>query len=147
MVATMSSTTIAGSSNPRSIDDLRQGPATVIYDGACPFCTAYTKLVQLRESVGTVRLVNARELDPTFLDRLRDSYNVDDGMIFAHEGRIYHGNDAVNRLALLSSDNNVLRRLSSAVLAKPAAAAAIYPFLRFGRNMAIALRGVGRLHR
>ncbi len=147
MVATMSSTTIAGSFNPRSIDELRQGPTTVVYDGACPFCTAYTKLVQLRESVGTVRLVDARSLPEELISALAGTYNLDNGMLFIHERKIYHGNDAVNRIALLSSDNNLVRRISSAALAKPSVAAALYPLLRLGRNTAIWLRGAGRIHR
>jgi len=142
----MSSTTLPGTSDLTTIDELRAGPPTVVYDGACPFCTAYSKLVQLRESVGPARLLNARDLDPALLTALERRYNLDKGMLFVHDGTIYHGNDAVYQIALLSSDSTFLRRLSAWALSKPWVAAALYPLLRLGRNTAIWLRGAGRIH-
>lgn len=147
MDATLSSMTLPGPSRPANLAELRSGPATVVYDGACPFCTAYSKLVQLRQSVGAVRLLNARELAPSLIEELRTAYNLDDGMLFIHDSKIYYGNEAVNRIAILSSDSNFLRRVSSSALKSPRVAALLYPLLRFGRNTAIWLRGAGHIHR
>ena len=33
----------------------------LLYDGECPFCSACVKLVRIRENVGKLRLVNARD--------------------------------------------------------------------------------------
>jgi len=33
---------------------------TVFYDGECPFCTRYVRLLRLRRAAGTVRLVDLR---------------------------------------------------------------------------------------
>ena len=35
--------------------------ASIVYDGDCPFCSRYVKLVRLREALGSVDLVNARD--------------------------------------------------------------------------------------
>ena len=31
-----------------------------IYDGDCPFCSKYVRLIQLKNTVGDVELINAR---------------------------------------------------------------------------------------
>lgn len=33
----------------------------LVYDTECPLCDAYCRMVRIRESVGTLRLVNARD--------------------------------------------------------------------------------------
>lgn len=129
-----------------SIDDLKNGPATIVYDGDCPFCSSYVRLVRLRDNVGQVRLINARELHTSLLEQLAKSCNLDRGMLFGWKGRLYYGGEAINRLALLSSDSNLLRKFSAWSLSKPAVSNALYPFLRFGRNIAITLRGKGQIH-
>ena len=47
-------------------------PIYVVYDGECPFCTAYVKLLRLREAAGKVELVNAREADHPIVLKVRD---------------------------------------------------------------------------
>ncbi|MCC5979614.1 MAG: DUF393 domain-containing protein [Salinarimonas sp.] len=102
----------------------------IIYDGECPFCSRYAAYQRLREEY-TVRLVDARE-EP----ELADSYGLDlnEGMIVDLEGRIHFGADAVCLLSRLSQRPGLLRH--------ERVAKALYPFLRFGRNMT--LRFLGR---
>ena len=38
--------------------------AWIIYDGQCPFCSRYVRLVRLRDSLGQVELVDARNGGP-----------------------------------------------------------------------------------
>ena len=33
----------------------------LVYDGDCPFCSRYVQLLRIREAVGPLRLVNARD--------------------------------------------------------------------------------------
>ena len=135
-----------GSTEFNSISDLVNGPATIVYDGECPFCSAYANLLRLRESVGQVRLVNARDLPSELLKELSGSYNLDRGMLFGWNGGLYYGGEAINKLALLSSDSTLLRKASAWSLSTPAIARALYPLLRLGRNIAITLRGKGPIH-
>ncbi|CAN0407117.1 unnamed protein product, partial [Scytosiphon promiscuus] len=37
----------------------------IVYDGECPFCSQYVKMLRIHESVGTVRLIDARSSDET----------------------------------------------------------------------------------
>jgi len=36
----------------------------IVYDGECPFCRNYIRLMELRKTVGNVDLVNARTPHP-----------------------------------------------------------------------------------
>ncbi len=101
----------------------------IIYDGECPFCSRYAAYQRLREEY-TVHLVDARA-EP----ERAASYGLDlnEGMIVDLDGRVYHGADAVCLLSQLSQRPGPLR---NATLAR-----ALYPFLRFGRNMSLRLLG------
>ncbi len=78
-------------------------PALIIYDGDCIFCQNYVRLVRLRETLGKVELVDARSQDPRVRKYQREGYNLNEGMLFVWNGRIYHGSDAVHVLAGLST--------------------------------------------
>jgi len=143
----MSLQTPSGFSEPETLDDLRQGPTTIVYDGECPFCSSYVTLLRLREAVGPVRLINARELPGALLDELRGNHDLDAGMLFIRDGSIYHGDTAVHHLALLSSPSGLFNRLNALVLGQERLARRLYPALRLGRRLALALRGSGKIHR
>ena len=36
----------------------------IIYDGECPFCSRYVKLMRLEETIGDIRLIDARKNPP-----------------------------------------------------------------------------------
>jgi len=40
---------------------MKQEEILLIYDGECPACNAYCQVVNIRESVGDLRLVDARQ--------------------------------------------------------------------------------------
>lgn len=117
----------------------------VVYDGECPFCSAYVTMLRLREAFGTVALVNARSDDPLAREA-RARFDLDEGMAARIAGRWYHGADCMHVLALASGRSGLLNRLTGAVFASPRRAAALYPVLRTGRNAALWLlrrRGIG----
>ena len=116
-------------------------PAYVVYDGECPFCTSFVKLVRLRETLGPVELVNARTAHPV-VERLRHAgFDLNEGMAFVHQGVVHHGDEAVHRLALLSTPVGPFNAMNRWVFESPARARALYPFLRAGRNAALKLLG------
>jgi predicted DCC family thiol-disulfide oxidoreductase YuxK len=121
--------------------------AVVIYDGDCPFCSAYVRMARLREAVGPVRLVDAREGGPEVAAARAAGYDLDAGMLLDYAGRRYHGADCVHMLALLSSRSGAMNRLAAAAFRDPRAARLLYPALRAGRNLALRLLGRPRLAR
>lgn len=116
-------------------------PALVIYDGECVFCQNYVKLVRLRETVGRVELLDARSGDPRVAAYWQQGYDLNEGMLFVHRGRVFHGHEAVSVLAQLSTDSGWFNRLNSAVLSNQRSAALLYPFLKLGRRATLMLRG------
>jgi len=126
------------------------GPGiTVIYDGDCPFCTSYVSMMRLREAVGEVELVNAREGDPRVRAVQAAGYDLDEGMVVLWRDEVFFGDGAVHLLATLSSEKGGLfGRIQRAAFAKPRRAARLYPVLAAGRRLFLRLVGrkpIGRL--
>jgi predicted DCC family thiol-disulfide oxidoreductase YuxK len=117
----------------------------LIYDGECPFCSRFARLTRLREAVGPLRLIDARE-PSSEVDLARQAgFVLDEGMLLHLDGRDYYGADCLQRLALLSSRSKWFNRMTHHLLRSPPAARWTYPLLRFGRNLALRLLGRGRL--
>lgn len=111
----------------------------IVYDGQCPFCSRYVQLVRLRETLGPVKLIDARGGGPE-VDALLDAgIDLDEGMALKTGGRIYHGDECINMLALLSTRSGVFNRLNATVFRSRAVSRLLYPALRVGRNVALRL--------
>ena len=115
---------------------------TIVYDGACPVCSAFVRMTRLRAAVGEVRLVDAREMSGAVRRVRAAGYRLDDGMAVILDDRIYHGEAAVTVLASLTTRSGPFNRLVRVMFRSPARAKLIYPPLKFGR--AVLLRLIGR---
>jgi predicted DCC family thiol-disulfide oxidoreductase YuxK len=116
------------------------GP-TIIYDGDCPFCSRYVALLRLRKSLGSVKLVNARD-GGTLVDAVRGlDIDLDQGMVLVMNGEVFHGAECLHRLALLTTSSGAFNRLNAWMFRSRAASQLLYPALRAGRNAALALLG------
>jgi predicted DCC family thiol-disulfide oxidoreductase YuxK len=133
--------------NPQVVKTAKaeQEGATIVYDGGCPFCTAYVRLVRLREAIGPVRLVDAREGGPVVDEIVAAKLDLDDGMVLKLDGLLYHGDECLNRLALLSTSSGAFNRINVWMFRNPLAARLAYPVLRAGRNLALRLLGRQKL--
>lgn len=118
----------------------------LLYDGECPFCSSYVKFVRLRETVGPLRLLNARDGGPEYDLAVRKGFDLDQGMLLHLSGRYYHGADCMNALAMLSGDSGLINRFNSWVFRSQARSTALYPVLRLGRNAVIRLLGRRKLN-
>lgn len=116
--------------------------AWLVYDGDCPFCSRYVRYLRLRESVGRLRLINARDGGPMVDEVRRAGHDLDEGMVLKIGGRFYHGADCIHALALLSGGSSAFNRLNALIFRAPRTARLLYPVLRSGRNLA--LWGLGR---
>lgn len=117
-------------------------PTYIVYDGECPFCTRYVKLLRLREAVGNVELVNAREADHPVVQRVRaHGIVLDEEMALVIGDDIHAGADCLNRLALMSTHSWWFNRLNAALFTSPAVSRFLYPVLRSGRQLALTLLG------
>ncbi|TCN20608.1 DCC1-like thiol-disulfide oxidoreductase family protein [Sinorhizobium americanum] len=116
-------------------------PALIVYDGDCIFCQSYVRFMRLRETIGGVELLDARSGDPRIAGFQKQGFDLNEGMLFVFEDRIYHGDEAVNLLAILSSSSSLFGRINRALLSNGTAARLIYPLLKLGRRATLRLRG------
>ena len=127
--------------NPATTRESRPKAITIVYDGECPFCASYVKLLRLRDAAGPVRLVDARSDDPA-VQRVREAgFDLDEGMALIDAETIWHGEDCINRIALMSTPSGLFNRINATVFRSPRASKALYPVLRRGRNLALRLMG------
>lgn len=112
---------------------------TLIYDGQCPVCTAYSCNVD----AGPAKLnrIDARS-DHAEVERAKAAgFDLDEGMVLLHQGQLYHGAEAMHRMALLAPNSGLRNRLNRLLFGNLAVARAVYPGLRAGRNMLLRLLG------
>ncbi|HAQ75809.1 MAG TPA: DUF393 domain-containing protein [Hyphomonas sp.] len=112
----------------------------IVYDGECPFCSQYVKMLRIRESVGTVRLIDARSSDETAIFA-RGKYDMDQGMAARIGGEWYYGDDCIHILSMISSPVTVFNKLNGWVFRSPKRARVLYPVMRSGRNLVLRLLG------
>ena len=116
-------------------------PATVYYDGECPFCDQYVHLIRLKQAVGAVRLVNLREDDSVRRALEAEGFNLDDGMVVDLDGERFGGAEAARKLALLSTPSSLFNRANRLLLSSQTLSRLTYPVLRSGRWIVLFLLG------
>lgn len=119
----------------------------LIYDGQCPFCANYVRLLRLRESFPRLELINARaDPDHPAIQQLKDrGLQIDDGMALVDGDSIYHGSESIHALADKGTDRTVFGRLNRVIFRSSRASAALYPVLRTGRNLTLRVLGRRKL--
>jgi predicted DCC family thiol-disulfide oxidoreductase YuxK len=119
--------------------------AHLVYDGECPFCSAYVRMFRLREALGTFEHVDART-NPDWVRKLEAlGFDLDDGMVLELNGEYYHGAEALNVLALMGSRSSAFNKLNAFLFRSRTVSRVAYPFLRAGRNAALFLLGRSRI--
>jgi predicted DCC family thiol-disulfide oxidoreductase YuxK len=114
----------------------------VVYDGKCPFCTNYVRLMSLRKLVGRVELTDARSRDPIVNSLLSQGYDLDEGMVVLYGGRVYYGADAINIISLLTGQGSRAARFLALLLKDGGRARLFYPIMKFGRRITLLLLGI-----
>lgn len=110
----------------------------ILYDGECPFCRDFTRMVALRRA-GEVALIDARGDDPR-IAVIGAGLDLNRGMAVRHHGRILHGSEAMALLLALSQPRGIWG-LARWIFASPRRARLAYPVLRTGRGVVLRLLG------
>jgi len=107
----------------------------LVYDRECPACTAYSQVVRIRESVGDLIIVNARENSEVVRQITSEGIDIDQGMVLKIGDQLYCGADAIHRLALIGSRSGILNRLNYWIFKSKTISSILYPIFRFFRNL------------
>ena len=125
---------------------LAETPLLLVYDKECPACNNFCKMVRIRESVGELILVDAREDTPIMREITASGLDIDQGMVLKMENTIYYGSDAIHALALISSRSGFFNRLNYWVFKSRRLSGVLYPVLRFGRSILLKLMRKTRIN-
>ena len=113
----------------------------IIYDGECTFCKAYTQLLQLQQSVGVIELLSARSDDARVLHYAQRGYDLDEGMLVVTQNVVYAGADAIHWLSVRTSGSGAFAKAHRLCFNRLWVARLLYPPLKVGRRLWLALRG------
>lgn len=117
----------------------------IVYDGECPFCDNYCKLVRIKDTAGHVELVDARENTQIMKEITALGMDIDDGMVVKMNGQIYYGAEAIHVLSLISSRSGFFNRLNYHISKSKKLSQILYPILRDCRNLALWMLGKSRI--
>ena len=118
----------------------------LIYDKDCPACNAYCQMVRIRQSVGELKLINAREDTEVMQQITARGLDIDKGMVLKMGDNWYYGSDAIYMLSLLSSRSGLFNRLNYHLFKSKRLAKWLYPLLRFFRNLLLKLLGKRKIN-
>ncbi len=117
----------------------------IVYDGHCPFCSAYIRLVRLEAAVGKVDKIDARQ-HPELVQYLRaNGYEINEGMVAIINGAIYFGEKAMHVLALHTTTSGAFNTLTARIFASPLLSKIFYPGFKLGRRIALFALGRSRI--
>lgn len=118
----------------------------LVYDTECPACDNYCRTLLIRETLGVLRLVNAREPSAVLDDVTALGWDIDQGMVLKVNDVLFYGVDAIHGLALLGSPVGVFNRLNYWLFSSKKRATLLYPVLRGCRNLLLKVLGKTKIN-
>jgi len=118
----------------------------LVYDHECPACNAYCQVVRIRESVGELRIVDAREDSGVMNEITSQGLDIDQGMVLKMGNHLYYGSDAVNTLALIGTRSGIFNRINYWIFKSKKISSIVYPVLRFFRNLVLKILGKTKIN-
>jgi len=107
----------------------------LVYDKQCPACDFYCNLVRIRESVGELKLVDARDSSEVMDEITRMGLDIDQGMVLKIGDQIYYGEDAIHALTLLGTRSGFFNRINFWVFRSERMSKVLYPVFKLFRNL------------
>ncbi len=118
----------------------------LVYDKECPACDNYCRVVRIRESVGNLRIVNARDDSEIMQEITTAGLDIDDGMVLKMGGQLYYGADAINALAMISSRSGLFNRINYWIFKSARVSRVLYPVLAACRGVLLKILGRTRIN-
>jgi predicted DCC family thiol-disulfide oxidoreductase YuxK len=110
----------------------------IYYDGACPFCNSYVRLLQIRTSF-SVELIDAREYPLVARRFAAEGMSLNTGVAVEIDSARYHGAAAIQFLALIDAPGNTFNWINYHLFRYRWLAKCFYPVMRFARSLILAV--------
>jgi len=114
----------------------------LVYDGECLVCRTYCKYIRIREAVGNLQLIDARQPSALMDEITAVGLDIDQGMVLKFKDVIYYGPDAIHMLTLLSTPSGVFNRINYYFFSTKLGAKIFYPLGKAFRAMLLKLLGI-----
>ena len=118
----------------------------LVYDRECPACNNYCQVIRIREDVGELKIVDARENSEVRDEITEMGLDIDQGMVLKMGGQIYYGADAIHAIALISSKSGIFNRVNYWIFKSKSLSAILYPILRTCRNLLLKILGKSKIN-
>lgn len=118
----------------------------IVYDKQCPACDYYCNMLRIRESVGRVVLVDARDGGPIMDEITAKGFDIDQGMVVKVGDQLYYGADAIHVLSLMGTNKGFFNRLTYWSFRSPRVSRALYPVLKACRNLLLKSLGKTKIN-
>jgi predicted DCC family thiol-disulfide oxidoreductase YuxK len=115
----------------------------LVYDDECPICRNYCQRVRIEESVGRLRLLDARQPGELMDEITAAGLDIDQGMVLKFKQVRYYGADAMHMLTLISTRTGWFNRVSFAFFGTRLGSQVFYPLGKAARNVLLKLLGIG----
>jgi predicted DCC family thiol-disulfide oxidoreductase YuxK len=123
-----------------------KGKILLVYDKECPACNNYCQIVRIKENIGELVLVDARNETDVLKEITEKGWDIDQGMVLKMGEELYYGTNAIHALALISSRSGVFNRINFWVFKSNTISKWIYPILRFFRNLLLKILGKTKIN-
>lgn len=125
-----------------STPKVQPADAWLVYDDECPVCKTYCKYIRIREAVGNLQLVDARQPSLLMDEITAAGLDIDQGMVLKFKDVIYYGPDAIHMLTLLSTPSGIFNRINYYVFSTRFGARIFYPIGKSFRTLLLKLLGI-----
>lgn len=119
----------------------------LVYDGECPLCSAYCRMLAIKQLESRFEIINARQYHPVLEGIKERGLDLEEGFVLKIENDYFHGADAINRLALITTRAGLFNRLNYLIFKSAHLSKILYPMLRTGRNILLYLWGIRKMDR
>lgn len=103
-------------------------------------------MVKIRESVGELRIVDAREQSDVLDEITARGLDIDQGMVLKMGEQLYYGADAIHMLSLIGTRSGIFNRLNYWLFRSESVSRVLYPVLRFFRNLLLKFLGKSKIN-
>lgn len=118
------------------------GDVWLVYDGECPVCNTYCRYARVRDAVGRLHLVDARQPSELMDEITAAGLDIDQGMVVKFGGIMYYGPEAIRILTLLSTSSGLFNRINYVFFGTAGRARVFYPIGKAIRSLILRLLGI-----